>query len=380
MNNRFTTVSMGLTLMLCASTASALEDVRINGFLTAAGTYTDAQDNTYDDGLALNEVRFDGPDTRVGLQVSADVSERVGVTVQMLARGGFENFDIKADWAYVDYQFADSFTARGGKLKIPTFLTSDYIEVGYAYPWIRPPHEVYLLNPITSLSGVDAMFTPSLGSVDFLIQPFYGSTRDTTVVPPQVVDIIAPPGTSKGDTLDFSAKDLGGINLSATFSGVMTVRAGYLQTKATVPTNGIFDQEGKFLSLGATLDWHNIVAYSEYAKRDVDEAPLPTPSLAIALPDQEAWYLTLGYRINKFLPHITYASLDEGSDPFLTVLKQTSITAGLRYEVANGAALKVEAQRVEPKTENGVINHGLFNNRLLEDNANIYSIAFDVIF
>lgn len=388
MIKRITTCGIGMALMLSTGAASAVEGVRINGFLTAAGTYTDADDNIYDDSIAANDLRFDGRDTRVGVQIAADVTERIGATLQLLARGGLaggeDAFGVEANWAYVNYNFTDTAKLRAGRIKIPTFLTSDYIEVGYAYPWIRPPEEVYVLNPITTFSGVDMLITPTFGPVELLIQPYYGTTRDNSVVPPQLVDLgFVTPGTEKGDTLGFSAENLAGINLSTTLIDAVTLRLGYLRTDATVPSAGVDGETAQFLSLGASVDWRNIVAYAEYARRDADETaqePTSTAPLAIAFPDQESWYLTFGYRIHKFLPHITYAQTDEGSDYFPTVIKQDSLTLGLRYEVANGAAFKFEAKRVEPKVENGVRNHGLFNNRLTEDSANVYGVALDVIF
>ena len=82
-----------------------------------------------------------------------------------------DNFDLEADWAFASYSFSDQVQVRIGKIKLPTFLVSDFIEVGYSYPWIRPPQEVYTGNPITSIVGGDLLFTPRWGGVEWLIQP-----------------------------------------------------------------------------------------------------------------------------------------------------------------------------------------------------------------
>lgn len=70
---------------------------------------------------------------------------------------------------------------------------------------------------------------------------------------------------------------------------------------------------------------------------------------------------------------------------------QTSITAGLRYEVNDSAALKVEYQVVDVETDmselqsaNQGFNYGLFNTNFYQappqDKVGIASVALDVIF
>ena len=69
---------------------------------------------------------------------------------------------------------------------------------------------------------------------------------------------------------------------------------------------------------------------------------------------------------------------------------QTSITAGLRYEVNDSAALKIEYQVVSVETDNLVedtnsaFNYGLFNTDFTkigpQEDVGILSVALDVIF
>jgi hypothetical protein len=80
------------------------------------------------------------------------------------------------------------------------------------------------------------------------------------------------------------------------------------------------------------------------------------------------------------------------------VPQQTSITAGLRYEVNDSAALKIEYQVVDIETDQqtmfdanqpcapglGCFNYGLFNTNFdqlgPQDQVGIMSVALDVIF
>jgi predicted porin len=387
MLTRYTPIAAGLALALMAQGAVALEEVRINGFVTAAGTTTDA-DSPYNIDLARDDVRFDGRDNRLGVQVSAQINERVSATAQLIARGGPDFFDVEADWAFVGYEVSDDFEIRAGKVKIPTFLVSDYLEVGYAYPWVRPPQEVYALNPITSLAGVDAIWAPRIGDATLLVQPYVGTSQGTgfTTGQQEFVNPGLPPADRfppAGTEVEFDAKDFVGINLALQFD-VATIRAGYLTTEVSSPfgddpsTPGnealIQDDSATFASVGLTVDWNDFVLYAEYATRDQDDGA------EIGFPDQDAYYATVGYRFGPFLPTVTYAAIEPGKDEVPWAQEQTSVAVDLRYELGSGAALKFQALSVTP--EDGKV--GLFDGPVTIDDASadamVYSVALDVIF
>lgn len=389
MKSKLFAYGAGALLSLSAAQALAADNITINGFLTAAGTKGDSSGNAYLNGLynGDGDVSFDNDNSRMGLQISAAVNDRTDITAQLLARGGPSGYNVDADWAFVSFHATDTTDLRAGKVKLPAFLVSDYIEVGYAYPWIRPPAEVYSLNPITSLSGADMLYRPSAGDWSFLIQPYFGSSQGKQVISPVNVDAInsmVGAGTlSRGDSVDFEARNLWGVNLSAG-NDAFNFRLGYLQTDVdsnfgqSFGGTGIQGQTAKFTSAGFNMDWHNVVAYAEYASRDEESGALEQ-----AFPDQDAWYATLGYRIGRFLPTVTHASIDKGSDlsPSVAALAtvQDSTTLGLRYELGAGAALKFEAQRVKP----GANSYGFFDlapSARTKDNYTLYAVAVDVIF
>ena len=370
MHNKRLSGWAGLLFALSTGNALAIGNISINGFLTVAGTSGDNEDVAYLNGLIDDDVSFDTQDSRLGLQITAPINERMDLTAQLLARGANNGWQSEADWAFVSYQVNDPLQARAGKVKLSTFLVSDYIEVGYAYPWIRPPVEVYTLNPITTVSGVDLLYRPAVGNWSFLVQPYFGSSNGTGVVTPTVGAAMAPIAVA-GDEVPFEAKNMVGLNVSAV-TDAFYFRVGHLSTKVASEFGpGIDDDQATFASAGFSMDWRNAVIYAEYAERDQDDMA------EMAFPDQRAGYVTLGYRMGKFLPHITYAELDEGQDnDFGLALKQSTGTLGLRYELASGAALKFEASRIEPETG----NPGLFDDFPAEEDYMTYGLALDVIF
>lgn len=371
MSIRLFKAALAAFLISSASVTQAIENIEFNGFTTVGGTRSDSSVDSQNGNIS-DDVGFD-QDTRIGLQVSADINAQMSVTAQLLGTNREEdNFDTYFDWGYINYSLTEDTDIRGGKIKFPTFLVSDYIEVGYAYPWIRPPVEVYDSNPITAITGVDVLYRAGLGSLDLLVQPYFGTANDEDALVPQ--EVLPALGKAPGSVEyeDFDAKNMAGINVALS-NEYGTLRAGYLQTEVSADSFNVDDEDVTFWSVGATADWRNIIVYSEYFDRDIDG------DANLFFPNQHGWYATLGYRIKRFLPHLTYAQVRgdnaDGSDPTEGVgLEQDSITAGVRYELGTGADLKVEFQRVEPEGD----SRGLFMENV--DDINIFSLAVDVIF
>ncbi|MHB8257847.1 MAG: hypothetical protein ACYDE0_11485, partial [Acidiferrobacterales bacterium] len=101
-----------------------------------------------------------------------------------------------------------------------------------------------------------------------------------------------------------------------------------------------------------------------------------------AFPDQKGWYATVGYRIGKFLPNVTFAKLEDNNNPvgqgYGTPLAQSSVTGGLRYELGTGADIKFEAEEVKPLDG----TRGLLIGPLPAGKSHvmIYSVALDLVF
>ena len=392
---------------------SPAQAVQFDGFLTAGGTFMDDKGKTdlTDYQGITDDIRFDS-DSRFGLQISSDISKDMEVVGQLLAEGSNQNYNAVIEWAYVDYQFSKMASIRAGKIKESVFLISYYVEVGYAYPWIRPPAEVYSNNPLNTVNGMELLIQVPVGKNSLLIQPYLGTNSE---------DI---PGTNGAG--QFEATGIMGIDIK--FSGrgysfhvsslTTDVRTqGSLVTKANLaPPPGVlindvsFNLEAKgtakLTSVGFTADINDIVAYAEMQSRDESGA------IDALFPDQDSHYLTLGYRVGKWLPHITIAAIDgeaganlaavdcaeklgcgaapDGTNLFsgqFPYAEQKSTTFGVRYELNDSAALKFEHQIVDIESKNNTAtyqNFGLFtpsfSTAATSEKHGITSLALDVIF
>jgi hypothetical protein len=169
MKKQFNLLTVAILTALASTSAQAIQ---FDGFMTAgASKIVDIDDadsgHIYIGGLGDRGITEDltfERDTRFGLQISSDITEDMSVVAQILGRGDNGNFNAIVEWAYIDYEIHETTSVRVGKIKQPVYLVNDYVEVGYAYPWIRPPQEVYLLNnPLNTVNGVELLLQFPVG-------------------------------------------------------------------------------------------------------------------------------------------------------------------------------------------------------------------------
>jgi len=128
-----------------------------------------------------------------------------------------------------------------------------------------------------------------------------------------------PPSDSIGYQMDV---ELGaGLNTTLQFDAG-SVRAQAMTVKNVVGTESsglfTFGMDANIYALGADLEYNNVVFMSEYMLKKFEFTGIPGYSDV----EGNAWYVTLGYRMGKFLPHITYATadMDTNQAPALQVI------------------------------------------------------------
>lgn len=150
----------------------------------------------------------------------------------------------------------------------------------------------------------------------------------------------------------------------------LTVRGTYLQSDSEIvglPDDASFNVS----SAGARADFGTFFAVSE---------------LSFLLPNEgffngdESWYVSAGYRLGAFTPHVTYASFDESDDSefFETgeITTYNNIIAGLKYNFHPQASLKLEYSIVSDETSDDAIDAG----DTPPGDSNLYLVALDIIF
>ena len=309
-------------ISLCALSASAFSDpsVRMNGFVTAGLSITDSEVPYagVSDNLDFGDV------SKLGLQFiyDPDIEVPVTFTAQLLTKGR-DNWDVVAEWAYVTYRPTDNLTIQAGKILAPFFMLSQSVNVGVTYPWSTPPEEVYGSTniPFTSIGGIEIGYNGDIGDYEYMVSLYTGEGDFSVPASGLVVDVEMQRST--GIVLELT-NDYG--MLRASFHDIEY--SDNISDVAPIPLPSTTDGEVFFSSVGAKFDWNNIFFMSEYAKRDISNSEFPTT---------DTWYVTAGYRINKYLPTITYSEIETSDSP----LNQSQNTLMLALEVTTSASTRL---------------------------------------
>ena len=161
--------------------AAALEGFEINGFLSIGAGWHNAENLTSGQELIYNSFIRRRPsyeeDSNVGIQITKQLREDLSITTQFLAEAAYE-WEVEAVWAFLKWEPNDHWQLRAGRVRTNPYMLSDVVNVGYAYPWVRPPEEVYSQVPssFSNLTGVDAKFKMEMFENDFSLTAFYGAT------------------------------------------------------------------------------------------------------------------------------------------------------------------------------------------------------------
>lgn len=81
------------------------------------------------------------PETVAGLQGDFKFTPEFSATVQAVGRGADSSAGI--DWAYVSYNLLPNLKVQAGHKRLPLYYYSDFMYIGYAYPWVRPAPDLY---------------------------------------------------------------------------------------------------------------------------------------------------------------------------------------------------------------------------------------------
>ncbi|MBV53429.1 MAG: hypothetical protein CL816_05100 [Coxiellaceae bacterium] len=351
---------------------------KMNGFVSTGALQTNADSgvgyNIPERGQVTNDVSF-GASTLFGLQLTAKLNDQFSAVGQFVASGDDTNgntaYDVDAAWAFLQYQVMDNVKVDLGRMRIPLFLYSDTIQVGYSYPYAFLPNEVYRIVPFFNMNGVSTIYQRSIGSSGWTLQtqPFFG--QDTSQY-----DVATVGSTSSEQLTDYDENNLVGTSISIS-NGNMTLHGAYSHLELTATPTGtasaIFtDEDTSFYSLGAKFNLKNILLSAEYAHRDVPEG----------VAELTGFYGTIGYQLEKFLPALTYAHLETDNQEDLTKPSdeapeaQESYTFSLAYYLTD---------RIDLKATIGDIHlldgtNGMFSSDPGKSNVWLYGFGVDAIF
>lgn len=348
---------------------SEADSIKVNGFFSFGMTQAD-NDLGYAD--ATDEYSFE-EFTILGLQANASLGGGRSVTTQMLAKGNVDDFAPKVSWAYLSQAFDNGGTARVGKLRVPLFAYSDFLDVGISQPWIRPVEEVYGNIGFDTYFGGDYSYDFELEDSTMSFQTFTGLTTS---------DVSDAAGGG-----ELSYDDLYGASLAWT-NDTLTLRAIYGAAKLEASDNDGLKTilggkaQGNFYGIGLNYDDGSLLIASEFTRTEVEGT----------FSDVDSIYATIGYRIDAWTPYMSVATFETQDNDERTAIiaaggttgqtvatlnaERTATSIGTRYDIASNISLKTDVTVVDGFGDTVGL---LFNSTGLKEST-IYSVRIDSVF
>ena len=310
-------------------------------------------------------------DSRLGAQLGLKANKQWSAVVQVISEQRFNgSYKPVVEWANVKYQATPDLSLRVGRIALPIFLAADYRKVGYAYPSVRVPIEVYSGVPISNSDGADVSYRWQSGGVKHVTQAFYGNTHIN----------LTP-------TSNASAHNIVGVTHTIEY-GALTLRANVVtavfNTDILRPLFDGFRQFGpqgaaiadKYDILDKRIDVQSIGINYDPGKWFV-MAEGGTSNGHSFIGKSRGMFISAGYRVGEFTPYATYSrndaqspvsdpglstaglppayayaamQLNDGLDQTLkTRSSQTSTIAGVRWDFHTNMAFKLQYERVLPR-------------------------------
>lgn len=329
-----------LSLAICLASSSVLAveqgEYQFNGFGTVGITHLGGEDDL-DYGIhgQTNDSWRGDQLSKLAVQLQYGITDTLSFTGQLGTKPVQDSWEAGPGNVYLAWQANDNLTLRGGRLGTPIYMYSETLGVGFSYPWLRLPEEVYSLVQLTNHEGADVLYNYStaLGAMSFQVSGGQAKNRDIY---------------SLDDTHDIDYNDVFATSLALSTDSFGTFRIGYAEAdlKTTVDDvitnifgaqqnyvfNEVDHQKGKFSSIGHQYDNGTWLTAAEAVKLSIE-----TNDSA----ETNAFYLMGGRRFGEFLPHVTYAQLDAPAG------RQRSMTYGLNYSLMPTVTLKGEYKRVD---------------------------------
>ncbi len=360
-----------LPLAICLASAPvfALEqgEYRLNYFGTVGITHLGGEDQGRSYGVSGQTTDSWRGDqlSKFGAQLTYGLTDTLGVTLQATAKPLQDEWQANLEWAYLSWQANDQLMVRAGRLRSPVYMYSESLDVGFSYPWLRLPDEVYSQVQLTNYEGADVVYTLPLsyGSVTFQVAAGQAKNRDYFAY---------------DDLFSIDYGKLFGANVSLATNDYGTFRVGYVEADISTTIDGVVNafgtptylqllelkkDKGKFTSIGYQYDNGTWLTANEWTTRVTEN----DNNASI-----DSFYLMGGRRFGDFLAHVTYAQLDENEG------RQNSWTLGLNYNIAPTVVLKTEYKRVDTSGGyDGVFVRGkqeLFENETFERSGGLAGV------
>lgn len=287
-----------------ANTLADDADMKFAGFASFVygKTISEPKEGDYSD-----DITAEGSEramNKLGLRMDADLKDNLSFTTQLVAKGS-NDYDPEVDWMFAKLDLRPDLSLSIGKMRLPLFYYSDYLDVSYAYQWITPPDSVYS-GGFDSLDGLKLRYVTDIGGWNSDVQLWIGDTDEDTLL---IDDSQGIAWAMEYDWLTLRAVWGKGFALSEDGNDGVDQLMGYLIANApanvTVPV--LYDKlyldndKGVFAGISVFMDFGQYFLAAEATKVKIDESIVGGENIqkyamvGVRLPQQ--WTLSLTYDV-----------------------------------------------------------------------------------
>jgi len=369
------------TAVVCLSFTPALVQAKDWYDKVSIAGFSSAMFHLTDEALPFNGGPGAGHDdqgsfsgTKMGLNINAQINEKFTFASQFFGAKEEDAYAVHIDWAFGALKLSDSVTLRTGKLKYPVGLVNEYVDVGYALPWVNAPTSFYSeLGPAENgpsitregYTGISLLWTFDMADWEMELDLFGGEI----------------------ELEDAGLRKLGGVSLVANMDDELLLKLTYnTGTMENVVLEGADPagtpwEQAKFnmmqimggkahevVTFGVKYDANDILFMYEWA--DVIMAD-------VRAMETHSWYTTLGYQMGSFLPNITYENFTQGDGSGAFDDDQDIITLGVRWDYITNVAIKFEVSQIKLNQGNGYFGYEFDPS---SNTTNMFGTSLDLVF
>ncbi len=384
---------LALGALLGEPAVAAENPLQIHGFLSAVGSQMNTA-GSYGYSQNINDKLSFEPGSVLGMQFGYQLDKQSSFNAQLISRG-VEDWNVNTEWAYWKYQIDNNVSFRAGRQRTPYYYYSEAQEVGFSYPWVLPPIELYT-NELSAYDGLSTKYAWSgnwAGNAEVLFgsgirakgqgnEEFDSRTKRMLGV---VANLYKGSWTYRASVikgtfvpeLDDSSKDAPMVALVALNNALATTSSGAFTNGVRVVTS----------DLAAHFDNKHWFMLAEIGSVDYDKG---------IFADDTVGMLTVGLHYQRLSPYLllsrghTKAEGNDRRDDLIAQLagtpkgtaevlseirnytrKEKSFSAGVRYDIQNNVDCKFELTRItgqnqtngyfEEAPEHGNVLIGLFS-------------------
>lgn len=369
--------ALALSLSMPASAAVASGPTwSFSGFGTLGWVHSDEREADFTSspmkasGAGRSEHWSPDVDSRLGAQLDVTAGRWSAVMQVVTEQRLDRSYRPQVEWANIKFQATPELALRFGRIALPTFLAADSRKVGYSYPWVRPPVEVYGLLPLPSSDGVDVSWRWDTDTVRQSTQLIYGRAtvkmQDYGTLKVHRLAGLSHtaergPLTARlsllvGDvTLDVASELFTGLSQFGETGVALTERYDVDHKRNTVASVALSYDPGRWFATG---EWGHTHARSYLGKTSHLYASAGVRRGAFTCWAGYARIRPRGHDQETGLPlagldpvrAMTGERLNAGLNALLeSVPVQSTVSAGVRWDARENLALKLQWDRVRPR-------------------------------